>query len=41
MSNGNRELIEEKETIKLTLWENEIDYKGKKINVIRQITKRR
>ena len=39
MPNGNRELIEEKDTIKLTLWENEIDYNGKKINVIRQITK--
>ena len=36
---GNREIIENKEKIVLTLWENNIDYKGKKINVIRQITK--
>ena len=36
---GNREIIETKEKIVLTLWENNIDYKGKKINVIRQIIK--
>ena len=36
---GNREVIETEEQIVLTLWENNIDYKGKKINVIRQITK--
>lgn len=36
---GNREIKENKEKIILTLWENNIDYKGKKINVIRQITK--
>lgn len=36
---GNREIKETKEKIILTLWENNIDYKGKKINVIRQITK--
>ena len=36
---GNREVIETEEQIALTLWENNIDYKGKKINVIRQITK--
>ena len=36
---GNREIMESKEKIVLTLWENNIDYKGKKINVIRQITK--
>ena len=36
---GNREIMETKEKIVLTLWENNIDYKGKKINVIRQITK--
>lgn len=36
---GNREIIENEEKIVLTLWENNIDYKGKKINVIRQITK--
>ena len=39
MSEGNREIKETKEQIVLTLWENNIDYKGKKINVIRQITK--
>lgn len=36
---GNREIIENKDKIILTLWENEVDYRGKKINVIRQITK--
>ena len=36
---GNREIIENNEKIELTLWENNIDYKGKKINVIRQIIK--
>ena len=36
---GNREIVETKEKIVLTLWENNIDYKGKKINVIRQIIK--
>lgn len=36
---GNREIIETKEKVVLTLWENNIDYRGKKINVIRQITK--
>lgn len=39
MPEGNRELIEDKEKITLTLWENEIDYREKKINVIRQIIK--
>ena len=39
MSEGNREIKETKEQIVLTLWENDIDYKGKKINVIRQIIK--
>ena len=39
MPEGNREITEDKEKITLTLWENEIDYKGKKINVIRQIIK--
>lgn len=39
MATGNREIEENEEKIKLTLWENEIDYKGKKINVIRQISK--
>lgn len=36
---GNREIMETNEKIVLTLWENNIDYKGKKINVIRQIIK--
>lgn len=36
---GNREIMETNEKIVLTLWENNIDYRGKKINVIRQITK--
>ena len=39
MPSGNREIIETKDEIKLTLWEKEIDYKGEKINGIRQITK--
>ena len=39
MPAGNREMIETNEKIILTLWENNIDYKGKKVNVIRQITK--
>lgn len=33
MSSGNREILETKEEIKLTLWENNIEYRGKKINV--------
>lgn len=39
MPEGNRELMETKEKIILTLWENNIDYKGKEVNVIRQIAK--
>ena len=39
MPGGNREIMETKDKIILTLWENNIDYKGKKVNVIRQITK--
>ena len=39
MPSGNREVIETKDTIKLTLWENDIDYKEKGINMIRQITR--
>ena len=39
MPTGNREIEENEEKIKLILWENEIDYKGKKVNVIRQINK--
>lgn len=35
MPEGNRELMEDEEKITLTLWENEIDYREKKINVIR------
>lgn len=39
MPEGNRELMEDEEKITLILWENEIDYREKKINVIRQIIK--
>lgn len=39
MPEGNREIKEDEEKITLTLWENEIDYREKKINVIRQIIK--
>ena len=39
MPEGNREVIEEKEKIIFTMWVNDIDYKGKKVNVIRQITR--
>lgn len=39
MPEGNRQIQENKEKIIFTMWENEIDYKGKKINVIRQIIK--
>lgn len=39
MPEGNREIMETKDKIILTLCENNIDYKGKKVNVIRQITK--
>ncbi|MBQ8854498.1 MAG: hypothetical protein IJZ67_09405 [Alistipes sp.] len=39
MPEGNRALKESKDKIIITLWENGIDYRGKKINVIRQITK--
>ncbi len=39
MPEGNRDLMEDEEKITLTLWENEIDYREKKINVIRQIIK--
>ena len=39
MAEGNREILETEQEIKFTLWENEIEYKGKKINVIRQIIK--
>lgn len=36
---GNRKLIEQKEKTILILWENSIDYRGKKVNIIRQITR--
>lgn len=39
MPEGNREIIEDGEKIIFTLWENEIDYKERKINIIRQIIK--
>lgn len=39
MPEGNREVIENQEKIILTMWENEIDYREKKINIIRQIIK--
>ena len=37
MPEGNRELKEDEEKITLILCENEIDYREKKINVIRHI----
>ena len=39
MPEGNREIMETDKKIKLTMWVNDIDYKGKKENIIRQITK--
>ena len=39
MPEGNREIMETDKKIKLTMWVNDIDYKGKKGNIIRQITK--
>ena len=36
---GGRKVEEDEEKIVLTLWVNEVDYKGKKINVLRQITR--
>ena len=39
MAEGNREMMEDEEKITLILWENEIDYREKKRNVIRQIIK--
>ena len=41
MPSGNRMIIEEVKKIKLVMWENNIDYKGNKVNVIREITKDR
>ena len=39
MPEGNREIKETDKKIILTMWENDIDYKGKKENIIRQITR--
>ena len=39
MPEGNREIMETDKKIKLTMWVNDIDYKGKKENIIRQITR--
>ena len=39
LKDGNRELKENEEKIILILWENGIDYKGNKVNIIREITK--
>lgn len=39
MPEGNREIMETDKKIILTMWENDIDYKGKKENIIRQITR--
>lgn len=36
---GERHLVENEDEIILTMWVNEIDYKGKKTNIIRQIRK--
>lgn len=38
---GNRMLIEKEDKWVLIMWENEIDYKGHKVNVIRQITRKK
>lgn len=39
MSEGNRKISEDENKIVLTMWENEIEYKEKTVNVIRQITR--
>lgn len=39
LEDGNRELLETKEEVILTMWVNGIDYNGKEVNVIRQITR--
>ncbi len=39
--NGNRMIIEQADRWILVMWENEIDYKGNKVNVIRQITRKK
>lgn len=36
---GERMLVEQKEKTILILWENDIEYRGKKVNIIRQITR--
>ena len=39
MSSGNRKMIEQEKKTKLIMWENNIDYRGHKVNVIREITR--
>ena len=39
LADGKREIKETDKKIVLTMWENEIDYNGKKVNIIRQITR--
>lgn len=39
MSDENRGLVENDKEIVLTMWENEIEYNGEKVNIIRQIKK--
>lgn len=39
MPEGHRDIKETQDKIVFTLWENEIDYREKKVNVIRQITR--
>ncbi len=38
---GNRKIIEQADRWILIMWENEIDYKGHKVNIIRQITRKK
>ncbi len=40
-SKGNRMIIEQADRWILIMWENEIDYKGYKVNIIRQITRKK
>ncbi len=39
MSEENRKIVESDKAIQITTWVNEIDYRDKKINVIRQVTR--
>ena len=39
MEEGKRQIVEKEKTIKLTMWANDIDYKERKVNVIRQVTR--